>query len=480
MRVTNFGRNLQFTPRCVAAPKSEAELLELLQQNNRGQIRVMGSRHSWSPLIETDGILIDMHCFHAVKTFQKDGQTFAEIGGGAQIKHILSKLNAQGLTLPSVGLITEQTISGATSTGTHGSGKHSLSHYLHAVRLACFDESGQQARMVTLDHGPELQAARCGLGLLGVVVSVVVPCIPQYFVEERLTPVDSVSDAMALEREWPLQQFFLLPHGWTVYVQGRRVSERHRRSAFAWLYRIYWFLLLDVGLHLLILLAVRVLKSTRLIRWLFRRLVPATIIPGWTPIDRSDRQLTMEHELFRHLECEIFVRRPHLLAASDLVQDILRLADDSSHDLNETTRSALSCLGLLDQMQKLAGTYCHHYPICIRRILPDDTLISMSSRWTTNDQSPEDWYSISLITYASSRETFFAFATALATVMVRLFDARLHWGKWCPDEYSASGERFPKLDEFRQVCQHLDPGSVFRNRFTDRISGFSKQDSCSP
>jgi hypothetical protein len=480
MRVTNFGRNVHFAPQCIVAPKSEEELLGLLQQNNRGHIRVMGSRHSWSPLIETDGILIDMQHFRTVRTFQRDGQTFAEIGGGAQIKHILTQLNKQGLTLPSVGLITEQTIAGATSTGTHGSGKHSLSHYLQAVRLACFDESGRQARFVTVDHGPELQSARCGLGLLGVVVSVVVPCIPQYFVEERLTPVASVRDALDLEAEWPLQQFFVLPHGWTVYVQRRRVSAMHCRSADAWLYRIYWFLLLDVGLHLLILLGVRVLKSTRLIRWLFRSLVPATIFPRWTTMDRSERQLTMEHELFRHLECEIFVQRRHLLAASDLMQDFLRFADDSAHEWNATTHSAISSIGPQDQIQKLAGTYCHHYPICIRRIRPDDTLISMASSWTTNDQSPEDWYSISLITYATSRETFFAVVTVMATVMGRLFDARLHWGKWCPEEYSASRERFPKLDEFRQVCQHLDPAGVFRNRFTDRIPGFSKQDSIPP
>ncbi len=85
-----------------------------------------------------------------------------------------------------------------------------MSHYLQAVRIACFDESGQTARIADVSSGAELQAARCSLGCLGVVVEVTLPCIPQYFVEEQMVRCDSIEDAIAMEATTPLQQFF--PH----------------------------------------------------------------------------------------------------------------------------------------------------------------------------------------------------------------------------------------------------------------------------
>ena len=75
----------------------------------------------------SDDALIDMRHFNYVRVHKEAGETYATVGGGCQIKHVLAALNKKGLTTPSVGLITEQTIAGAISTGTHGSGKHSLS-----------------------------------------------------------------------------------------------------------------------------------------------------------------------------------------------------------------------------------------------------------------------------------------------------------------------------------------------------------------
>ncbi len=200
--IINFGHNVRFRPASCVAPRDEAELLGVLQKNRGGRIRVMGSRHAWSPAIQTDCVLIDMRHFQEIEFFEADGQTFARIGAGCQMKTVLKMLNQQGLTTPSIGLITEQTISGATATGTHGSGKHSLSHYLQAVRIACFDESGETARIADVSSGAELQAARCSLGCLGVVVEVTLPCIPQYFVEEQMVRCDSIE----VRSQWKQQR----------------------------------------------------------------------------------------------------------------------------------------------------------------------------------------------------------------------------------------------------------------------------------
>lgn len=463
--ITNFGENLSFRPAELVTPLTEEELLRVLKQNRLGRVRVMGSKHSWSPLIETAGVVIDMRNFRHIRIHEENGQLLATVGAGLQIKHLIKELNQRGLAPPALGLITEQTISGATATGTHGSGRYCLSHYIKAARVACFDESGENAAVRDVRDGDELRAIQCSLGCLGVVMEVTIPVIPQYFVQEQLVPASSVDHALAMQEETPLQQFFLIPHSWSVYVQRRKISELAQRQNGAALYRIYWFLAMDLGMHLMILLTAVWLKSRWAVRFFFRQIVPWTIVPPWKPVDRSDLQLTMEHELFRHLEEEIFVTRRHVKDACQFVREILSLADDASFVLSDPVRAMLQRAGMLEEIKTIAGTWVHHYPICVRRILADQTLISMSS--AIPGASSEDWYSISLITYLKPRDRFLVVAEFLAKSMSLLFDARVHWGKWCPTPPETLDRLYPNLPLFRTLCRRFDPNGVFRNTMVD-------------
>ena len=195
-------------PKHIYSPNSRVELIDILQKHNSGKIRVVASKHSWSGLIETEDVLIDMSHFDYVRVQEKNHEITVTVGAGCKVKHLLAELSRKGLTIPSVGLIAEQTIAGATATGTHGSGKHSLSHYIESLQLACFEETGMSAQIINITEGESLQAARCSLGCLGVVVEVTLPCIPQYFVQEKSTFCKTIEEALVLEKKAPLQQFF--------------------------------------------------------------------------------------------------------------------------------------------------------------------------------------------------------------------------------------------------------------------------------
>src|SRR5262249_56469094 len=104
-----------------------------------------------------------------------------------------------------------------------------------------------------------------------------------------------------------VQRFYLLPHLWAWSVQGRRTSSDWRRRWYVGLYRLYWFLGIDVALHLIIKFMVSFMKSARLVRFYYRHILPPAIMKNVTIVDLSDKTLVMEHELFRHLEIEIFV-----------------------------------------------------------------------------------------------------------------------------------------------------------------------------
>jgi hypothetical protein len=458
--IINFGGNVAFTPRHRYTPRTEAELLDILDHHAHGKVRVLGALHSWSPLVASDDALVDMRHFDDVQT---EGECVT-VGGGCRIKDLLTKLHALGnITMPSLGLITEQTIAGAISTATHGSGRHSLSHYMDEIRVAAFDASGK-ATIYHWKDGPELRAARCALGCMGIILAVRFRGVPKYGVEEHMAPCATLDAVLAKEEQYPLQQFYFAPHNWTYFAQRRRVVAYHeQRQISALLYRAWWFLSIDVGLHVLIKLLTGVLQSRMLTRFFFRSVLPWTILTNVPIVDHSDEALVMEHELFRHLEIEIFVPARHLSLAADFVRAVLEVFDGAEAAPPTEIAARLDSIGMLEELTQRVGRFTYHYSITFRRVLPDDTLISMTAGAT------EPYYSISLITYAEPRDRFYELASFLARSMVKLFEARLHWGKYFPLPNADLEGSYPQLAEFRGLCRQVDPHGVFRNEFAQRV-----------
>ncbi len=467
--ITNFGGNVRFTPRHLYAPATEAEVLEILDRHARGKVRVVGALHSWSPAIVSENVLVDLRHFDSVLVQRgTDDAVWATVGGGCRIKHLLRKLHdLADATLPSLGLITEQTIAGAISTATHGSGRHSLSHYMAEIRTAAFDPQTGQARVFVWNDGPALWAARCALGCMGIILSVKLRCIPQYAVAENVRRYASLDQVLAQEAEHPLQQFYLVPHAWVFYAQQRKAlpAGPSKRSWHATLYRIYWFLFIDLGLHWCIKLCAAWLRSRRLVHLLYRRLLPWLI---WMPrnlVERSDVALVMKHELFRHLEIEIFVPARHLRQAVHFVQQVL-MVFDGAENIDPALAAELENRGLLSRLLAGRGAFTFHYPITFRRVLPDDALISMTA------DAADPYYAISFITYVEPRDAFFQLALFLAESMTPLFGARLHWGKYFPLQYSQIDAAYPSLAAFRDICRQTDPHGVFCNDYVKRVLGF--------
>ena len=400
---------------------------------------------------------------HLQQVEVSDGDAMSVVvGAGCQIKTLLSRLKQRGRTLPSVGLITEQTIAGAVSTGTHGSGRSSLSHYVEAVRVARYDQATGFAIVERIEEGDALRAARCSLGCLGIILSVTLSCRGPYGVEEHLREYATLEEVLQAESRFPLQQLFLTPWRWTYLAQHRR-EVPNGRSRLAWLYRIYWFLSIDLGLHLLIRVTLRLAGSFRAMRFLYRHVIPRTVIRNWKVADESSAMLVMEHELFRHIEMELFVTRDRLPPALEYVRNVLSVAGHSSSVLPDLS---LDCDDAA-RLAALAGQYGHHYPICIRRVQPDDTLISMASGGT------QDWYAISLISYArpTERQGYSQVMEFLASTMSRKFGARPHWGKFCPLPAAELVALYPRFAEFRSLCESRDRQGVFRNQWLTSLFG---------
>ncbi len=485
----NFGKNVQLTPKKSYLPANEQEVLEILDRHRGQRIRVIGRLHSWSRIIETDDVLLDLRNLNQVEPSTEGGAPSVRVGAGCQIKHLLTELQIKRLwTLPSVGFITEQTIAGAISTGTHGSGKHSLSHYVMSVRIARYDTASGKAVIQEVTGGVALQALRCSLGCLGVIVNVQMQCRNAYRVEESFHEYNLISEVSATEEANPLQQFYLVPWRWTYFVQHRR-EVNTPSSTLLFIYQWYRFLFLDIGLHLAILFAIRVLRWRWFIRIMTSQIIPIFVIRDWRVVGPSNAQMVMEHELFRHIELELFVQKSKLDAALEYLQKVLKVAGgaDVRKD-DQVFRSQIAQIGMTDALKKISGTYCHHYPICIRKILVDDTLVSMASPSrrdldSTIDEETsfrfanEHWYSITLSNFEMKkhRREFECVCEFLSRSMSKLFGMRPHWGKLCMLTSTELRDMYPRFLEFRQICREYDPESVFRNRWAEELLTNEKQ-----
>lgn len=465
-KIVNFGGNQRWYSDC-RRPESEDEILEILQQNPRATVRAIGSGHSWSDVAANTDIALDMSAFCSVDIITDDGEQRVRVGAGCRLQDLLDKLHSMSdRTLPTLGAIKKQTISGAISTGTHGSGLQSLSHFVVTVRTAVFDHATGHPVIREFREGPELEAARCGLGCVGIILSVDLPTVPKYLVSETIRFRDSIDEIVAAFDEQPLSNFVLTPYSWTFAMFERKPVKMRRRSTAewckAWFFRAYGFAVMDVGFHVGMHVA-RLLGPVGIRAGL--RLAPIFLIRNRERIDDAEHVLTTYHYLFRHEEMEIFVREAELRRAVEFVRAAVEHFAGFEATFPSQFLPAIKEAGLEQALHDQRGSYTHHYPLFCRRILPDETMISMTA------SCDEPMYSISIFNYdrPAHRERYHEFCRFLAYTLLRLVHARLHWGKHFPFQYRDIASAYPRLEEFRTLCRSLDANGNLRNGYTKQV-----------
>ena len=318
----------------------------------------------------------------------------------------------------------------------------------------------------TIEEGEELQAARCALGCLGILLEVRLSIRWNYLVEETLRTEESVPDLLSRFSDHPLSFFVLAPYtDQLVMWQRREVSSAQRgvlQGFLAGLWRLQNYLGVDVFFHLLISIVRRTGLSYHR---KFFELFPKLLLLNKPIVDDSESQLTLAHDLFRHEEMELFYPADQMEQVLPFIGEAIKVVAGDQEDLSPGLEERLKKSGLLDQMQALRGTYLHHYPVSFRQVQPEDTLISMAS-------GSRVWYSASFFTYSEKRESFYRFCSWIARASLTLFGARPHWGKHFPLSHEEVAPLYPELARFREICRERDPDGVFLNDYTRRVLGF--------
>src|SRR5262245_21329964 len=163
---SNWSRSVACTPDQIARPRTEEALAQIVRAASR--VRVVGAGHSFMPLCETEGTLIDLTDLGGEMEVAPDRHTVWAPAGWS-LARLTRALWREGLSLRNQGDVNPQSLAGAVATGTHGTGAElgSLSTFTRGFRVLLADGSILECDASVRPE--QFQALRLSLGLLGVV-----------------------------------------------------------------------------------------------------------------------------------------------------------------------------------------------------------------------------------------------------------------------------------------------------------------------
>lgn len=209
----NWSGHVQASPETIFRPGDQGELADLLN-GTTGRVRVVGTGHSFTPLAATAGTLVSLGDMQGtVLGCDRDAAT-ARLQAGASLNALSRRLQEQELAFRNLGDIDAQTLAGATSTGTHGTGPGfpCLSAELQEITLIT---ANGETVVANAETGTDLlHAARIALGSLGIIVEAEVSLQPAYHLHRRTftRPLkDTLASAMDCWQQHRNFEFFCLP-----------------------------------------------------------------------------------------------------------------------------------------------------------------------------------------------------------------------------------------------------------------------------
>ncbi len=211
----NWSRSVHCAPRRVERPASEAQLASLLRGAAAAGlgVRVAGRGHSHTPLVATDGLLLELDALAGIETCDPLARE-ATLRAGTRLSQLGAPLCELGLAMENLGDVDVQALAGAIATGTHGTGcrLRSLSNQVLGLRL--YNADGEPLECSETSAPRVFAAARVGLGAFGVVAAVRLRLLPAYQLHERIwresvePALEALPERIAANRHF---EFFWLP-----------------------------------------------------------------------------------------------------------------------------------------------------------------------------------------------------------------------------------------------------------------------------
>ena len=182
----NWAKNVSCKPKNIFSPNTEDEIITIVEQcrEQHQNIRLVGAGHSFTELVKTDDVILSLKNYHGALTDSLDSNSHElTILAGTTLKELGQLLYAQGLAMENLGDIDKQSIAGAISTGTHGTGLALQSIANQVTELELITGSSKVLKISEKTDRDTFKAAQVSLGALGIISKVRLRLIPAYNLE---------------------------------------------------------------------------------------------------------------------------------------------------------------------------------------------------------------------------------------------------------------------------------------------------------
>ena len=210
-------------------PRNESEVAEAVRQaHSQGRaIRVAGSGHSFTAAVVSNDLMMRIGALSGIRSIDRSAMT-ATVGAGTTLSDLNESLHREGLALPNLGDIAYQTVAGAISTSTHGTGLQIGGLATQVKGMVLIDGRGERVVCNATTNPDLLDVGRVSVGSLGVITEYTLGVVPAFLlnaVEEPMR-VDSVlADIDRHIRENDHFEFFWVPHtGWALTKRNNRTD----------------------------------------------------------------------------------------------------------------------------------------------------------------------------------------------------------------------------------------------------------------
>jgi L-gulono-1,4-lactone dehydrogenase len=425
----NWGGNVSARPAREVTPASVDELAAAVRRAAEEGLKVkaVGTGHSFTSIAATDGVVIRPQLLTGIRAVDRDSMTVT-VEAGTPLKRLNAALAREGLSLTNMGDIMEQTVSGATSTGTHGTGRDSGSIAAQIKGLELVLADGSVLSCSEKENPDVFAAARIGLGALGIVTAITFAVEPVFLLTAREEPMPFDQVLAEFDQLWAENEhfeFYWFPHTGSTNTKRNNRSVGPRRpvsQVSGWIEDEF----LSNGVF-------------QVAQWVGRA-APATI-PAIARISSkalSARTYTdIPYKVFtsprrvRFVEMEYAVPRE---AVTEVLRELRTMMDRSGLRVS--------------------------FPVEVRTAPADDITLSTAS-------GRDSAYIAVHMVKGTPYQAYFTAAERIFTA----YEGRPHWGKVHTRDAEYFDRVYPRFGEFTALRDRLDPGRLFQNDYLRRVLG---------
>ena len=424
----NWAGNQQSKPVRIERPASESEVVEIIRQAvlNKQRVKVVGSGHSFTGIAVPEEVMIDLTRLNQVRSVDHSGGLIT-VQAGIVLSDLNAHLELHQLSMPNLGDVTYQTLAGALSTSTHGTGLHrtGLAAQIRAFKMV--SASGEVLVCSPLENAEIFHCGRVSLGALGVITEVTLNVVPAFnlrAVEQPMRISDVLDNYSQLIEENDFFEFYWVPHTKWALTKANNVSSDAIDSPgrFATWYNKMFLENYAFGV------------LCRIGR-LFPTLIPklATILPSSGRVE----YVNVSHRIFSSKRLVKFYEMEYSISLNSLVpalREVISMVEDRGFRIS--------------------------FPVEVRCTGSDDIPFSTSSGRRSA------YIAVHMFKGSEYGEYFSA-----VEAILRKYEGRPHWGKIHNLNANDISSLYPEYQRFIEVRNQLDPEGVFTNDYLRRVLG---------